>query len=310
MEPMANHTTYWPPKKPTRGIGHWVTLALTIEPAVDSDVDEFVRIVATAPERIDPRLTTLFPRREKYPDDFRRFIAEHIRESMLNPLHRVMAAVVHINSHDPRCGCAVNTNGVRIVGFAIWERMGVSAPDAVKEKETTWLWMSRMLRSAVATLTAPVDFNSAVDYDGYHHWMLAKDHEDGEYQKWHKDYWRLHAVVVDEMWRSFGVGSKLISWGLQKARDENITAVAETSPVGEHCEEVFVRLGFTRFGMFLPTYHRIEMGCAMRWKPWEFPRAENARPKADAGKGVEEGGKIQDALPTPRTKAGVCTCYG
>ncbi|KAI5846713.1 hypothetical protein BZA05DRAFT_476056 [Tricharina praecox] len=298
-------TTYYPPRRPRRGVGHWVPHALTVEPAIAADIPSIVSIICRYAPKIDPRFDGIFPRRTRFPGDFRQFITERLTEFFESPQYHLLSAVIHIDGQDPRCGCPVERPGTLVVGFALWERVGRGKQLEIIEKISGYGWLTRLVRIIAATVTAPLAFNLAVNHEEYEAYVAAREMQDAEFSIYHAEHWRLHAVVVNPRWSSWGVGKKLISWGLDKAREDDVAVEAETTPLGTHCEELFVRLGFTRFGKFMPTVNGVFMGTTMRWQPWMSP-PKMRMAKLDAG--AEKVGEKKK--PLVRTEPEVCTCYG
>jgi len=154
-----------------------------------------------------------------------------------------------------------------VVSFAIWERVGPGAGQVAEEKDTGYLWLNRRLCNVASILWNPLDYNYAVDYTAIRRLKNAQK----EYEELHwsacPTRWHLRAVVTHTSWRGFGMGGQLINWGMQRAHDEGIVAAVETTPEGEHCEELFVRLKWARRSTFLPTVGGVDMGTAMMFIP-------------------------------------------
>lgn len=302
---LAGYTTYHPPRRPSRGIGHWVPYVLAIEPAIAADIPVIVSLICDFAPWIDPRFDSLFPRRTRFPGDFRQFVTDRLQEFLSSGRHRVLSAVIRVDGKDPRCGCGVARAGTVVVGFAVWERVGGEKLEEISGFGS----FTRAVRMLVAAVVAPLEYNLAVDHDAYARYVAARDLQDAKFAAFHADHWRLHAVVVNPRWRAWGIGSRLASWGLNKAREEGVAVLAETTPDGEHCEEMFVRLRFHRFGTFMPTVNGVNMGTCMRLMPWMWPPPRTTR-IAKMAAAAEENERVKRWIQGVRTKADVCTCFG
>ena len=275
----AQPTTYFPPKEPSR-LGWEVKPQLVLREAAPADIRRITQIAQSAISA-NPHFRLCFPRAAKFPQDACAYISSHVEASMLSPVHRVVVCVAATM-------CTVPNS---VVGFAVWERVGPGAGQAADEKDSSRAWLGRHIRCARTLLCKPIDFNCAVDYTALP--RLQKARQEYEQTVWaaHAARWHLRSVTTHAGWRGFGAGTRLICWGMQRAEDEGIVAAAETTPEGEHCEEIFVRLRWSRRSAFLPTVQGVDMGTAMVYRPPTLKqRALGAqmatRAMGDAARGV------------------------
>ncbi|KAF8544728.1 hypothetical protein BDD12DRAFT_814530 [Trichophaea hybrida] len=246
-------TTYWPPKNPSR-FG-WPRPETSLREATLTDIPRLTSIVVTSLDT-NTQLRACFPRSDRFPVDFGRYIYTHLKECALSPVHRVIVVDVLSMVKEPPA----------LLAFAIWERVGPGAGEVADQKDTGYLWLNRRLCNITNILSKPVSYNYAVDYTALQQIQNAqKEYEEiywGNIPRWH-----LRAVVTHKGWRGFGIGGQLINWGMQRAHEEGVVAAAETIPEGTHCEEIFRRLKWMRNSSFLPTVGGVDMGTAMMYAP-------------------------------------------
>ena len=237
-------------------LGWEVKPLLVLREAEPADMLRIAQIAQSAISA-NPHFRLCFPRATKFPQDACAYISSHIEASMLSPVHRVVVCVATTM-------CTVPNS---VVGFAVWERVGPGASQAADEKDSSRAWLGRRIHSARTLLCKPIDFNCAVDYTALP--RLQKARQEYEQTIWaaHAARWHLRSVMTHARWKGFGAGTRLIRWGMQRAEDEGIVAAAETTPEGEHCEEIFVRLRWSRRSAFLPTVQGVDMGTAMVYRP-------------------------------------------
>ena len=291
----AYPTTYFPPKVPSR-LG-WEKPQLVLREATPADMRRIEQIAQSAIP-VNPHFRLCFPRAAKFPQDACAYVSSHVEARMLSPVHRVVVCVAVTM-------CTVPNS---VVGFAVWERVGPGAGQVADEKDSGRAWLGRRVRSVKALLCKPIDFNCAVNYTALPRLKKARQ----EYEKtiWaaHPARWHLRTVMTHANWRGFGVGTGLIRWGMQRAENEGIVAAAETTPEGEHCEEIFVRLRWSRTSSFLPTVQGVDMGTAMVYRPPTLKqRALGSqmaiRAMGGAGNAADRGRELRKAVNDPRSAA-------
>ena len=88
------------------------------------------------------------------------------------------------------------------------------------------------------------------------------DHS-GEEEKWH-----LQELAVAPSFQRRGVGGMLIDWGLERAREENIPAMLESSQAGH---KLYQKKGFQITGVL--SVSEDVSGYAMMWYPVGYKKS-------------------------------------
>jgi GNAT superfamily N-acetyltransferase len=169
----------------------------------------------------------IHPHRHQYPDDPIIFWHTRTRKSFFEPRNRTIVATITEDDEE------------KIVGMATWQRQGDDAgaqtimsdwqdpgPDAFEPLKST---TNRAIDESKATI-----LQDAYPYFK-HHWSGMTNGLP------RANNWYLNLCCIDPAYQKRGVGQQLVSWGLERARKENVHASVTTSYQNER---FYLRCGF------------------------------------------------------------------
>ncbi|TKA75327.1 hypothetical protein B0A49_03611 [Cryomyces minteri] len=174
---------------------------LTIHPLDPSDIPAVADIGATAMHD-DELFTFLCPHRDLYPSSFRQHFVTSLKKRY----------------HTPDTHVFVAKTGGTVVGYAVWsrERRDIELSLlAIEEKYTSFLHLDSSL-----------SYKNLALYNAH----LQKQHEDPVADV--PECWSLEALAVVPAFQRHGIGSQLLAWGMQQAREERVPVTLEASQAG------------------------------------------------------------------------------
>jgi GNAT superfamily N-acetyltransferase len=196
-----------------------------------------------------------------------------------------------------------------VVGWAIWSRHGESAT-AEGWKRGNSGWGTALERRLMGWRNTYYKWVPGVDRTAEH--AHVADLLPVLVEEWPGDifneFWELDGLYVDPReWRR-GIGRLLVSWGVEKGKEESVPVLVRSSPLGRRLYE---NVGFRvvkreeGFDKYIPEF--IEdlkvkdtdeaKGCwALCWQPEGTDFLERARRKAEEEKDTSEG--VVDATKT------------
>ena len=201
----------------------------------------------------------LFPRLEKFPDDFRRYVRDSLHGHLTNRKVRVVTASIQ------RWYQTWDGQTEELVGMAVWERVG-NGSEKLSEGWPPYSWISKMIKASGHRFERDPNRDGARDFTAYSHLNKAqREFEECYYPI--PERWHMRGIVVQETCRGMGVGTKLLEWGLSEAKKEGIPAAAETAISSGDASRIFRRLDFERISEVNPKILEKTMGTAMLWIP-------------------------------------------
>ncbi|KAH7351398.1 acyl-CoA N-acyltransferase [Pyrenochaeta sp. MPI-SDFR-AT-0127] len=164
----------------------------------------------------------IHPHRHQYPEDVIIFWRESIRSNWKNPRNRIFVATTTEDQEE------------KIVGIATWQRQGDD--EGAKRVEREWVDVG-----SDAFPPLPSTINRAIDpskrtilQDSFpyysHHWHGSRSNN-----------WYLTLCGIHPDYQGQGFGRELVTWGLSKAREENVHASVASS-LGN--DDFYLRCGF------------------------------------------------------------------
>ncbi|KAI4708042.1 hypothetical protein J4E89_007161 [Alternaria sp. Ai002NY15] len=195
---------------------------MTIRPATPADEPAMASLLAKA--FFDESLfgQTLHPHRDQYPDDVKIFWSDYLREHWKTPSERLFVATTTVDGKE------------KIAGAAIWNRQG---DDEGKRKvESEWVDVGpdafQPLPSTTNRALDPTKRNILEETMPYfkHHW-------DGD----RRNNWYLDILGVHPDYAGKSLGRELVSWGLDRAREEDVHASVVASKGNER---FYLRCGY------------------------------------------------------------------
>jgi len=121
-----------------------------------------------------------------------------------------------------------------VVGWATWTRMGDSEVAKRWRREVNGSWYDSLNRKLADLESRYRKLFSNVD-PTYHQANMDKVlhilSEEWD-QELLKEVWELNGLYVDRQWQRKGLSRMLVDWGKQRAREEGVPLVVQSSPLG------------------------------------------------------------------------------
>ncbi|TKA57297.1 hypothetical protein B0A49_11920, partial [Cryomyces minteri] len=200
---------------------------LTTHPLDPSDIPAVADICATAMHD-DELFTFLCPHRDLYPSSFRQHFVTSLKKRY----------------HTPDTHVFVAKTGGTVVGYAVWSRerrgeVGVGLGGWEFRGWNSYIELS--LLAIEEKYTSFLHLDSSLSYKNLalYNAHLQKQHEDPVADV--PECWSLEALAVVPAFQRHGIGSQLLAWGMQQAREEKVPVTLEASQAGLGLYE---KLGF------------------------------------------------------------------
>ncbi|KAF3905678.1 hypothetical protein ABW21_db0209328 [Orbilia brochopaga] len=243
-----------------------VTLKLITQATTSASLNSRLADIAATAFAGDDSFEWRYPGREKYPAHNRTMFSRYRAAELLDPSAWVVVAYV----------------GDKVAGYASWSRKGEPLTD--EAERDSWLQRTERYllgleqRLASFFFPHPAAFPPAIA-------LMRQCFADTAAQldalPNFSTYLHLNILAVDPAFQRRGVGSRLVSWGVAKARRDGIPCALEASQAGK---KVYLKSGFTELStcdgfhpmsgqLFVDGMHCDKEGCqfgvgtVMIWEP-------------------------------------------
>ncbi|KAF2231435.1 acyl-CoA N-acyltransferase [Viridothelium virens] len=192
-----------------------------IRPTASADIYD-VSILADLAFQDEEFWRWLTPGMYNYPNDRTRFYRLRTRGRAVTKGGCISLVAVTDDS-DPEW-----SGREEIVGYAFWKRQGTSEQAKKWQKEP---WGSILERNLLwVELQYERLINRAVDFKRWDNMITAFGSLQSQTD--FPEQWHCTVLGVSPKYRRRGIGSLLLNWGLEKAREEGVPAVLEATPAG------------------------------------------------------------------------------
>ncbi|KAF2756871.1 acyl-CoA N-acyltransferase [Pseudovirgaria hyperparasitica] len=226
-----------------------------IRPATPADAPSMADVQFAA-FRHDELNNWLCPQLDKHPYDLSRAMKIRAKTALLIPGNVVMVAVAEATDSGLVPG--------ELIGFATWNRRSKDPSDAVQVKWTrdrlAWKFERWALGWEKWYQETVMDY--ATDWDRvrrfYAHVMVLTIYDSLE------AYWHLNVIAVHPAAQRRNVGTRLLDWGMETARDEGVPVTLEAAPTAK---KLYWKAGFKTFEVLNVEGVELQPAHAMLWEP-------------------------------------------
>ncbi|KAB8527811.1 hypothetical protein FH972_025462 [Carpinus fangiana] len=188
----------------------------------------------------------IHPHSHKYPISWRDHVYSRIRRRLHEPgLH---CFVCVLDSRDTTLLASGNCAVGEVAGYGIWERLGpTTSPTAVAwraNNRTFCAWVERTLFAVQDKYEDLFRIHRSIDRANLARLMTSADGCD-VFDKYLAEHWHMRVLAVHPRFQRQGVGQHLVTWGLDRARHEGVTATIDAS---ENGSRLYRKLGFRSVG--------------------------------------------------------------
>jgi len=234
-------------KRPTEGF--------LIRPATLADTPAMALIASTT--YMDTMLDTLLsPYRFQYRADHNRGYQQRITMRMVDPRNLSVVACPVSNPSTP-------------IAYAQFVRLGTdeAAKAHARRRASVWLTLQRWYYTVKFRIVNWIWPDRSADREASKVFEASCDGDDARYWKAFPERdnrWQAQSVVVREEWQGCGVGSRMMSEVLVRAREDDVIVGLTASGPGE---QMYTKLGFRLLGQFTSPVEPEGQGGYMMWTP-------------------------------------------
>jgi GNAT superfamily N-acetyltransferase len=199
------------------------------------------------------------------------------------------------------CYVAESSSTREVVGWALWTRHGKSARAEEWQRPNRGLLKAverRLLELGDAYYKYVPNVDPTADHAHLKELMPVLRAEWPE--EIFGEFWELDGLYISPAHYRSGIGRMLVSWGVEKGREENVPVLVRSSPMGK---KLYESVGFgvvqreEGFDAYIPEFiedlkvkdKNEAKGCwALCWQPDGTDFLQRARMKAEEGKGVAQ----------------------
>ncbi|KAI9802144.1 MAG: hypothetical protein M1833_002065 [Piccolia ochrophora] len=178
----------------------------------------------------------LCPRKDTYPDDFRKFFVRSIKEKQHAPGLRLFVSETDEEDADW-------TGTPVITGYAIWRREGKSSTAQAWRQDPLSQKLERYLIAAEDLYVRISGVDRCVDHQNLASFRIAEDSSFADIG----EFWHLNILAVAPSFQRRGVGSLLLDWGQEQVEKEGVPAALEASPFGYG---LYLKKGYRPYNSF------------------------------------------------------------
>ncbi|KAJ2992466.1 hypothetical protein NUW58_g2159 [Xylaria curta] len=218
---------------------------MLIRPACQEDIPQ-AAAVAVAAYMDDAQDVYMYPNRASYPNLYLKAKSDIIKGSFEDPTALPIVAVLDETDGDWK-------GSAEIVGYCIWYREGPDAPqedsNGPKSKQPTIKRILNRIRTYdivdyLSDLANPI-------LSASHARAMAKECSDPNSRQFEPNYTKprhyfgVYDIGVDPKFQRRGVARKLMTWGIEKSKEENLPVFLSSTPAGK---PLYLDLGFRTVG--------------------------------------------------------------
>lgn len=167
------------------------------------------------------------PERKQHPEEYHEFLLRRVKLFFIKPETRYMVAEAGVPGAD-------GNQQTAIVGFSTWEAQGSKNQLGQQWRQSRTGWAGKL---ETALIRLELNYyryclNRIVDYSALDE-IMNRLHGAYESLDWLQDCLHLQFLMVDPaLHRGFGVGRKLLQWGIELSHQLGIPIVLESSLLG------------------------------------------------------------------------------